>query len=261
MAEEFRTPQSANEAILQNILGAENILRAPESRVEKLLLAILGEDITTDPPQSVIEDLLLQIKEQGIGGVDEKFIEVMNKTVQYVTADELQGVTKIKDYAFDRCENLWWVLLPESVKEIGNYAFCTCRVLGNYNEETVFLPQSVEFVGNSAFAYTDFITFVLPPKITIIPQKLLYACPKLKSVEIQGEIKYIYGGRSFGAFGNCSNLETVTFRSVSVPSLGAYTFDGCNKLTNIYVPAESVESYKQAANWSDYADIIKPIGE
>lgn len=47
MAEEFRTPQSANEAILQNMLGAENELREP---------------------QSVVEDLLQQILEQGQGG-------------------------------------------------------------------------------------------------------------------------------------------------------------------------------------------------
>lgn len=68
MAEEFRTPQSANEAALQNWAGADNELRAPQSRIEKLLLAILGENVTPDPPQSVNEELLTQILEQGVGG-------------------------------------------------------------------------------------------------------------------------------------------------------------------------------------------------
>lgn len=43
--QEFEAPQSRNEAILQNILGAENELLPPESRIETLLqmlLAMLG---------------------------------------------------------------------------------------------------------------------------------------------------------------------------------------------------------------------------
>lgn len=40
---EFDTPQSRNEAILQNILGASNDLEPPQSRIEVLLLALLEE--------------------------------------------------------------------------------------------------------------------------------------------------------------------------------------------------------------------------
>lgn len=42
---EFETPESRNEAILQNILGADNELQAPQSRIEsylQLILAMLG---------------------------------------------------------------------------------------------------------------------------------------------------------------------------------------------------------------------------
>lgn len=38
---EFDSPQSRNEAILQNILGADNDLLAPESRIETLLQQLL----------------------------------------------------------------------------------------------------------------------------------------------------------------------------------------------------------------------------
>lgn len=37
------TPQSRNEAILQNILGADNEIEAPQSRIEVLLQALLQE--------------------------------------------------------------------------------------------------------------------------------------------------------------------------------------------------------------------------
>lgn len=39
---EFDNPQSRNEAILQNILGAENSLLPPESRIETLLQQLLA---------------------------------------------------------------------------------------------------------------------------------------------------------------------------------------------------------------------------
>ena len=40
---DFETPESRNEAILQNMLGADNTLLPPESRIETLLLALLGK--------------------------------------------------------------------------------------------------------------------------------------------------------------------------------------------------------------------------
>ena len=39
---EFDSPQSRNEAILQNILGADNELLPPESRIETLLQQLLA---------------------------------------------------------------------------------------------------------------------------------------------------------------------------------------------------------------------------
>lgn len=99
MAEEFRTPQSANEAALQNWAGADNELRAPQSRIEKLLLAILGEDVTPDPPQSVNEELLTQILEQGGGGKDHTF-DVPTITGTY-TYDGTSQTPSISGYYSD----------------------------------------------------------------------------------------------------------------------------------------------------------------
>ena len=60
---EFAQPQSRNEAILQNILGAENELLPPFSRIERILISILNGTEYTDQPGSRIEALLLAIKE------------------------------------------------------------------------------------------------------------------------------------------------------------------------------------------------------
>lgn len=40
---DFEQPQSRNEAILQNILGAENTLPEPQSRIETLLIDLLNQ--------------------------------------------------------------------------------------------------------------------------------------------------------------------------------------------------------------------------
>ena len=39
---DFETPQSRNEAILQNMLGAENEIGDPMSRIEALLIQVLA---------------------------------------------------------------------------------------------------------------------------------------------------------------------------------------------------------------------------
>lgn len=61
--EEFRTPLSRAEAILENILGAENELQDPLSNVEEILLSILNDTPYTKEPETLIEEMLLAIKE------------------------------------------------------------------------------------------------------------------------------------------------------------------------------------------------------
>lgn len=57
--------QSRNEAILENMLGADNELTTPQSRNEKLLLKLLGENVTIETPQSRVETLLTEMIDKG----------------------------------------------------------------------------------------------------------------------------------------------------------------------------------------------------
>lgn len=52
---------SRNEAIIENILGADNVLVDPQSRIEEILQAILYEDEYTEQPESRIEKILIAI--------------------------------------------------------------------------------------------------------------------------------------------------------------------------------------------------------
>ena len=60
---EFGTPESRNEAILQNILGGTNSLLYPESRIETLLLALLEQQNIDASQNPNIEAALSVIKE------------------------------------------------------------------------------------------------------------------------------------------------------------------------------------------------------
>lgn len=62
---DFNEPQSRNEAILQNILGANNVLVDPQSEIEAILQAILKNAPYTEEGRSRIARLLIAIKNNG----------------------------------------------------------------------------------------------------------------------------------------------------------------------------------------------------
>lgn len=68
MPNEFDTPQSRVEAILQNMLGAENVLPPPQSRIEYYLQKILEEGISGGLPDVTAEDVgkFLRVNAEGI---------------------------------------------------------------------------------------------------------------------------------------------------------------------------------------------------
>ena len=58
------------------------------------------------------------------------------------------GVTSIGNYAFFSCSALTSVTIPDGVASIGSCAFFTCPAL-----TSVTIPNSVTFIGNLAFGW------------------------------------------------------------------------------------------------------------
>ena len=82
-----------------------------------------------------------------------------------------------------------------------------------------------------------------------------YECSNLTEVSIPNATSI--GG---SAFNGCRKLTTIyvgTNTSTVCTLSSTSAFDGCTNLTNIYVPANLLNSYKSATNWSSYADKIK----
>ena len=136
------------------------------------------------------------------------------------------GVTTIGDSAFRDCVNLTSVTISDSVVNIGPIAFGYCD-----NLTSVTIPDSVTTIGNYAFTY----------------------CDNLTSVTIGNSVTTI--GTS--TFNGCKSLTSAYCKATTPPSLGdTSVFDSNGSGRTIYVPTESVDAYKSATNWSEYADAI-----
>ena len=166
------------------------------------------------------------------------------------------SVTTIGDEAFSYCESLTSVTIGDSVTTIGVGVFWNCNSL-----TSVTIPDSVTTIGGRAFSNCNSLTSVtIPDSITMIGAEAFYACNSLTSVTIGDSVTTI----GYNAFYSCNNLTSVYCKATTPPSLDDYVFkywdesaqEDVNIGCAIYVPAESVEAYKAATNWSEYASSI-----
>ena len=104
---------------------------------------------------------------------------LVSKEITSVTADDLDGATVIRNYAFVNCKNLTSVTIPEGVTAIGKHAFENCTGL-----RSVIIPKSVTTIEFSAFRdcknLSIYIHSTTPPWIDIdsIPVMTYIYVPK-----------------------------------------------------------------------------------
>ena len=159
-------------------------------------------------------------------------------------------VTSIGSYAFYNCGNMTSIDIPNSVTTIGGDAFRSCS-----NLTSVTIPNSVTNIGGDAFNGCSSLTSVtIPNSVTSIVNGAFYNCSSLTSVTIPNSVTSI----SESAFEYCSGLISVTVEATTPPTLGSLVFDNTNNCP-IYVPSDSVQTYRTAPNWSTYASRIQAI--
>ena len=138
------------------------------------------------------------------------------------------GIESIDSYSFYKCIGLTSITIPNSVTSIGDYAFYHCNGL-----TSVTIPNSVTSIGDYAF----------------------YHCNGLTSVTIPNSVTSI-GNYAFSYF---RSLTSITVEATKPPTLsGNSVFSNTNNCP-IYVPAESVATYKATAIWSKFANRIQAI--
>ena len=145
-----------------------------------------------------------------------------------LTEVSIPNATIIKQSAFNSCSGLTEISFPKATS-IGGNVFQSCRGL-----TSVSLPKA-KSIGEYAFRYCSGLTEVSFPVATSIDGYALQYCSSLTTIYVGTESDTICTLSNTNAFNNCPNL------------------------TNIYVPASLVDSYKSATNWSSYADKIKSV--
>ena len=188
----------------------------------------------------------------------------------YAQLDEItipEGVTSIGDCAFYG-NNMTEITLPQSTTSLGMRAFMECDYLttanlgdaetigdytfgGCYNLEKVTLGNGTKKIGHSAFEEcTKLCDIKFPTELEIIDNYAFTNCSNLTNITLPERLKSI----GSVAFAGCSNLSNITCKATTPPSGGEYMFDGISPNVKIYVPSESLEEYKSAQYWSEYAE-------
>ena len=129
-------------------------------------------------------------------------------------------VTALGNNCFEKCDGLTSIIIPSTVKSMGEWCFSWCS-----NLQIVKMSSSVTFIG--AYCFLD--------------------CSSLNSITIPSSIN------SWGnnCFSGCINLETVYFKG-NVPKLyNSFLPTGISTSSIIKVPTEYLQEYKDAFG-SDY---------
>ena len=198
------------------------------------------------------------------------------------------SVTSIGNWAFYGCKEFTSISIPNSITSIGYYAFFECSKLTIinvatdnpdyksidgvlYNKEATTLiccpeektgsfviPTTVTNIGDDAFGRcTGLTSITIPNSVTSIASYAFEGCSKLTSVTIPNSVMAIEPY----AFDNCTGLTSIICEAKTPPSCDYdyYGFNTCYladpTTITIYVPAGSVQAYKEHETWGQFKNI------
>ena len=147
------------------------------------------------------------------------------ETVTY--NDVTFSVTSIEGWAFQYCDGLTSVTIPNSVTSIGDGAFDGCSGL-----TSIDVPNNVTSIGDGTFNNCSSLTSVtIGDGVTSIGSEAFNGCSALETVTISNSVISI----GWRAFFNCQNLTSVILGN-SVTSIENGAFSDCKSLTSVTIP-------------------------
>lgn len=204
------------------------------------------------PPMRVLDDVgeLTEFLLKCDIKPDEYMLEIPNAYLYGITTISKYSIstniTKISSQAFEYC-SIESIYIPDSVCEIGAYAFAHCT-----NLTSITIPSGVTYLGCGTFEGCKSLKDVtIPDSVTdierdcfksywgacsittaTIPAIAINPLPKwnLETVVItSGNIIPEY------SFAQCDALKSITIPN-GVTNIGADAFSGCSSLTSIIIP-------------------------
>ena len=156
------------------------------------------------------------------------------------------ALTKIEDGDLKAIKPyLTSVTIPNSVTEIGEYAFRGCSSLASFKGQyaskdgrSLIIDGELRF-----FAGAGLVKYKIPDSVTEIGEEAFYGCKSLTSVTIPNSVTKI--GKEAFAY---SSLTSVTIPD-SVTKIGDSAFSWCKSLTSVTIP-DSVTEIGDSAFYS-----------
>ena len=179
---------------------------------------------------------------------DNFFTEVYTEGLAYEDTDGRLTVTGAGDYDGDE------IVIPSRidgtpVTAVGEGAFENCE-----NITAITIPDTVTYIGTRAFAGTSIAYIAIPSSVSEIGGQIFSGCGNLTEVAYNCD----YGPSESGVFFNVPSLEKVSFGGTRVPGyiclnsvnlcevvlgdsvteIGYRAFSGCMNLKEINIPAK-----------------------
>lgn len=162
----------------------------------------------------------------------------------------------IGESAFAKCSNLKNITLKNGLKIIDTNAFNGCKKLKNIN-----LPDSIIDLGAYAFAESGIKSVKIPENIKSLKDNLFDGCENLEEVKLPNNLYLIENY----VFNNCKNLRTINLPE-NLKEINDFAFNFCSSLTNLNLPNSVVKIGNNAfANCTNIENInlsknLKTIG-
>lgn len=174
------------------------------------------------------------------------------------------GVTDVADQAFGSCKNLETIVIPETVKKLGDFAILYCPSLkeiqvddGNqyyctvegvlYSKDMATLikypacrpgteytvPDTVTKLMHVSFdSASKLVSITLPDNIIALGTDTFADCTSLKNIRLPKNLTDMEAG---GIFWNCSSLESIEIPD-NVQVIGSSAFAYCSNLKQVTLP-------------------------
>lgn len=158
-------------------------------------------------------------------------------------------LTSLPSRTFSSCASLTYVPNAENITDIGSQCFEYGGLL------SVNLPKCT-ILEAFAFSRCQKLTTAVLPKVTALNASTFNLCTSLQSLDVGSDITTIHGN----TFTNLRTKISFIVRATTPPVVSAtFNMGAGGGFTEIRVPAESVEQYKTAPIWKNYASVISAI--
>ncbi len=142
---------------------------------------------------------------------------------------KMYPVTSLGIGCFGNATHLRSIVLPDTIRVIGNSAFAGCEI------ESIRIPEGVKEIKANTFSGCEKLqSVILPHSLRSIGMAAFSGCKALREITIPEGVKTI----GISAFSDCEDLKNVVIPT-SIRKVKIFAFSGCKRLQSIAFPRQA----------------------